>query len=149
MFIRHYRKTMKCKVCDFWHRRRTYERVCVRVFVVWISRGIHYDRPFYEQPSVRWNLTITIRYSLKMAAQSAETRWSDDYYVNCDNLSSSSISTTARYGLWPVKQCPAIFSYLLPTLSISSLLALEDPFLPLLSISSWVFPFFSASPVLD
>ena len=48
-------------------------------------------------------------------------------------LSSSSISTAAPCGLWPVKQYPAIFSYLSPTLSISSLLALEDPFLPIFS----------------
>jgi hypothetical protein len=52
--------------------------------------------------------------------------------------SSSSISTTACCGLWPVEQYPAIFSYLSPTVSISSLLALEDPVLPLLSFFSWV-----------
>ena len=32
---------------------------------------------------------------------------------------SSSIGTTAHCGLWPVEQCPSIFSYLPPTLSIS------------------------------
>ena len=63
--------------------------------------------------------------------------------------SSSSISTTAHCGLWPVYQHPATSSHLSPALSISSLLALEDPFLPLLSISSWVFPFVSAPPILD
>ena len=61
--------------------------------------------------------------------------------------SSSSIGTTARCGLWPVEQCP-IFSYLPPTLSIFSLPAL-DLFLLLLSIFSWVFPFFSSLPVLE
>jgi hypothetical protein len=45
----------------------------------------------------------------------------------------SSISTTARCRLWPVEKYPAIFSYLSPALSISSLLAHEDTFLPLLS----------------
>ena len=62
--------------------------------------------------------------------------------------SSSSIGTTAHCGLWPVEQCPSIFSYLPPTLSIFSLPSLEDLFftshlflgLPLLPVpsSSWV-----------
>ena len=39
------------------------------------------------------------------------------------------IGTTAHCGLWPVEQCPSIFSYLPPTLSIFSLPALEDIFL--------------------
>ena len=56
--------------------------------------------------------------------------------------SSSSISTRAHCGLWPVEQCSSIFSYLPPTLSIFSLPALEDLFLLPLSIFSWVFPFF-------
>ena len=43
--------------------------------------------------------------------------------------SSSSIGTTAHCGLWPAEQCPSIFSYLPPTLSIFSLPALEDLFL--------------------
>ena len=62
---------------------------------------------------------------------------------------SSSIGTTAHYGLWPVKQCPSIFPYLPPTVSIFSLPALEDLFLLPLSIFSWVFPFFSSLPVLE
>ena len=62
---------------------------------------------------------------------------------------SSSIGTTAHCGLWPVEQCPSIFSYLPPTLSIFSLLALEDLFLLPLSIFSWVFPFFSSLQVLE
>jgi len=33
--------------------------------------------------------------------------------------SSSSIGTTAHCGLWPVEQCPSVFSYLPPTLSNS------------------------------
>ena len=56
----------------------------------------------------------------------------------------SSIGTTAHCGLWPVKKCPSIFSYMPPTLSIFSLPALEDLFLLPLSIFSWVFPFFSS-----
>jgi len=60
-----------------------------------------------------------------------------------------SIGTTAHCGLWPVEQCPSIFSYLPPTLSIFSLLALKDLFLLPLSIFSWVFPFFSSLPVLE
>ena len=63
--------------------------------------------------------------------------------------SSSSIGTTAHCGLWPVEQCPSIFSYLPPTLSIFSPPALEDLFLLLLPILSWVFPFFSSLPVLE
>ena len=54
--------------------------------------------------------------------------------------SSSSIGTTAHCGLWPVEQCPSIFSYLTPTLSIFSLPALEDLFLLPLSILSWSSP---------
>jgi len=67
----------------------------------------------------------------------------------CTASSSSSIGTAAHCGLWPVEQCPSIFSYLPPTLSIFSLQALEDLFLLPLSILSWVFPFFSSLPVLD
>ena len=52
---------------------------------------------------------------------------------------SSSIGTTAHCGLWPVQQCPSIFAYLPPTLSIFSLPALEDLFLLL-------FPSFPGSP---
>ena len=63
--------------------------------------------------------------------------------------SSSSIGTTAHCGLWPVEQCPSIFPYLPPALSIFSLPALEDLFLLPLSILSWVFPFFSSLPVLE
>ena len=64
-------------------------------------------------------------------------------------LLSSSIGTTAHCGLWPVQQCPSIFSYLPPILSIFSLPALEDLFLLPLSIFSWVFLFFSSLPVLE
>ena len=65
------------------------------------------------------------------------------------HTSSSSIGTTAYCGLRPVEQCPSIFSYVPPTLSIFSLSALEDLFLLPLSIISWVFPFFSSLPVLE
>ena len=51
-------------------------------------------------------------------------------------LHSPSIGTTAHCGLWPVEQCPSIFSYLPPTLSIFSFPALEDLFLLPLSIFS-------------
>ena len=61
---------------------------------------------------------------------------------------SSSIGTTVHCGLWPVEQCPSIFSYLPPSLSIFSLPALEDLFLLPLSIFPWVFPF-SSLPVLE
>jgi hypothetical protein len=43
----------------------------------------------------------------------------------------------------------SIFPYLSPTLSIFSLPALEDLFLLLLSILSWVFLFVSSLPVLE
>ena len=59
------------------------------------------------------------------------------------------LALQAHCGLWPVKQCPSIFSYLPPTLSICSLPALEDIFLLPLSIFFWVFPFFSSLPVLE
>ena len=45
-------------------------------------------------------------------------------------------------GLWPVEQCPSIFSYLPPTLSIFSLPAFEDLLLLPLSI------FFLGLPLL-
>ena len=54
--------------------------------------------------------------------------------------SSSSIGTTAYCELWPVEQCPSIFSYLPPTLSIFSLPAPEDLFLLPLSILFLVLP---------
>ena len=63
--------------------------------------------------------------------------------------SSSSNGTTAHCGLWPVEQCPSIFSYLPSTLSIFSLPAFEDLFVLPLSIFSWVFSFFSSLPVLE
>ena len=59
------------------------------------------------------------------------------------------IGTTAHSLLWPVEQCPSIFSYLPPTLSIFLLKAVEDLFLLPLSIFSWVFPFFSSLPILE
>ena len=62
--------------------------------------------------------------------------------------SSSSISSTARCGLWPFEKHPSIFFYLSPTLSFLSLPGLEDLFLCPLSSLSWVFPFFSSLPVL-
>jgi len=78
----------------------------------------------------------------------AQTLWN---WINSSGglPSSSSIGTTAHCGLWPVEQCPSIFSYLPPTLSIFSLPALEDLFLLPLSIFSWVFPFFSSLPILE
>ena len=63
--------------------------------------------------------------------------------------SSSSIGTTAHCEIWPVEQCPSIFSFLPPTLFIFSLPSLEDLFLLPLSILSRVFPFFSSLPVLE
>ena len=54
--------------------------------------------------------------------------------------SSSSIGTSAHCGIWPVEQCPSIFSYLPPTLSIFSLPALEDLFLLPLSVVFWCLP---------
>ena len=67
----------------------------------------------------------------------------------CLKQSSSSIGTIAHCGLWPVKKCSSIISYLPPTLSIFSLPAHEDLFLLPLSIFSWVLPFFSSLPVLE
>ena len=40
------------------------------------------------------------------------------FNVTPSSSSSSSIGTTAHCGLWPVEQCPSMFSYLPPTLSI-------------------------------
>jgi len=57
-----------------------------------------------------------------------------------------------RYSpLWarPVEKYLSIFSYQSPNLSIFSLPALEDLFLLLLSILSWVFLFVSSLPVLE
>ena len=71
------------------------------------------------------------------------------FFFFSSSSSSSSIGTTAHCGLWPVEQCPSIFFYPSPTLSIFSLPALEDLFLLSLSIFSWVFPFFSSPPVLE
>jgi hypothetical protein len=63
--------------------------------------------------------------------------------------SSSSVGATVRCGLWPVEQYLSIFPCLTPTLSIFSLPALEDLFLLLPSIISWVFLFVSSLPVLE
>jgi hypothetical protein len=61
----------------------------------------------------------------------------------------SSIGATARCGLWPVEQYLSIFPYLSPTLTVFSLPALEDLFLLLPSIVSWVFLFVSFLPILE
>jgi hypothetical protein len=66
-----------------------------------------------------------------------------------NHSSSSSVGATARCGLWPVEQHLSIFPYLSPALSIFSLPTLEDLFLLLLSILSWVFLFVSSLPVLE
>jgi hypothetical protein len=63
--------------------------------------------------------------------------------------SSSSVGTTARCGFWPVEQYLSIFPYLSPNLSIFSPPALEDLFLLLFSILSWVFLFIPSLPVLE
>jgi len=52
--------------------------------------------------------------------------------------SSPFLGSTVRGGLWPVEKFSSIFSYLSPTLTYFSLLALEDLFLLLLSSLSWV-----------
>ena len=39
------------------------------------------------------------------------------YYSSSFSSFSSSIGTTAHCGLWPVEQCPSIFSYLPPTMT--------------------------------
>ena len=59
------------------------------------------------------------------------------------------LALQARCGLWPVEQYLFIFPYLSPTLSIFSLPTLEDLFLLLLSIISWVFLVVSSLPVLE
>jgi hypothetical protein len=63
------------------------------------------------------------------------------------NTSSSSVGATARCGLWPFEQYLSICPYLSATLSIFLLPALEDLFLLLLSIISWIFLFVSSLPV--
>ena len=59
------------------------------------------------------------------------------------------IDTTAHCGLWPVEQCPSIFSYLPPTLPTFSFPALEELFLLPLSILFWFFSIFSSLSVLE
>jgi len=70
-------------------------------------------------------------------------------FFSSSSSSSPSVGATARCGLWPVEQYLSICPYLSPTLSIFSLPALEDLFLLLLSILSWVFLFVSSLPVLQ
>ena len=70
---------------------------------------------------------------------------SSSYSSSSSSSSSFPIDTTAHCGFWPVDQCPSIFSYPPPILSIFSLPALEDLFLLPLAIFSWVFPFSSLS----
>ena len=70
-------------------------------------------------------------------------------YIYIYIYSSSSVGATARCVLWPVEQYLSTFPFLSPTLSIFSLPALEDLFLLLLSIFSWVFLFVSSLRVLE
>ena len=70
-------------------------------------------------------------------------------FISSSSSSSSSTGTRAHCGLWPVEQCPSIFPYLPPSLSIFSLPALEDLFLLPLSIFSWVCHLFSSLTVLE
>ena len=74
------------------------------------------------QRSLSLNLHYWLHYSYGVSK-------SGSCHVNSSFSSSSSIGTTADCGLWPVEQCPSIFSYLPPTLSIFSLPALGDLFL--------------------
>ena len=97
-------------------------------------------RPITKQYSMSFRVTLMVT---SFHVSDLRTFASSSYYY------SSSIGTTAHCGLWPVEQCPYIFSYLPPTLSIFSLPALQDLFLLPLYIISWVFPFFSSLPVLE
>jgi hypothetical protein len=78
---------------------------------------------------------------IKAEASSSETTLQ---IYQTSSSSSSSIGTTARCGLWPVEKYPSIFSYLSPTLSIFSVLALEDlsPFPSTIVKSIQLFPLF-------
>jgi hypothetical protein len=75
--------------------------------------------------------------------------------ISSVNLNSSSSSYSSPLALQSAvgfglsNNIPPFFSYLSPTLSIFSLLALEDLFLLPLSIFSWVFPYVSSLPVLE
>ena len=89
---------------------------------------------------------LSILTSLRSGVYSAKWSLLVDGFAFFTHHSSSSIGTTAHCGLWSVEQCPSIFSYLPPTLSIFSL---PDLFLLPLSILSWVFPFFLSLPVLE
>ena len=61
-----------------------------------------------------------------------------DVIPSSSSSSSSFLGSTVRGGFWPVEKFSSIFSYLSPTLTYFSLLALEDLFLLLLSSLSWV-----------
>ena len=89
-----------------------------------------------------------IKYFYGVGGDKNEKWWHGSQAKYFDMIITSSIGFTAHSGLWPVKQCPSIFSYLPLILSIFSLSALEDLFL-LLSILSWVFPSVSSTPVLE
>jgi hypothetical protein len=62
---------------------------------------------------------------------------------------SSPLALQPAVGFGMSNNIPPFFSYLSPTLSIFSLLALEELFLLPLSIFSWVFPYVSSLPVLE
>jgi hypothetical protein len=63
--------------------------------------------------------------------------------------SSFFVGAAACCGFWPVEKYFSVCPYLSPILSIFSLPALENLFLLLLSILSWVFLFVSSLPVLE
>ena len=117
---------------------------------------------FFERQCTRHTVHMTTLFSetyrLKYKASGNHYRSNKTLILNMSQgtnfgtkiqCKSSSIGTTAHCGLWPVTQCPSIFSYLPPTLSSFSLPVLEALFLLPLSILSWVFPFFSSLPVLE
>ena len=126
-----------------------------------MKQGCHTLYGHVQEPSVMpirnplmSGLGVVFKHYFRFEFKSTEYRISLRYtrtssLFTSSSSSSSSIGTRAHCGLWPVEQCPSIFSYLPPTLAIFSLPELEDLFLLSLSIVSWVFPFFSSLPVLE
>jgi len=102
--------------------------------------GQNITDPSWIKKSVVFKQPLCFKICMLSLLLKLSTSWDNSF---------SSIGATARCGLWPVEKYLSTFPYLSSTLSIFSRPVLEDFFLLLLSIISWVFFFVSSLPVFE
>ena len=123
---------------DLWtvvHRPLPEQEVCVYAqhSESWVlgCRGTSFFLEYRRNNSVliykKCTIQLALHFSRVSHIFSHLKKWKHSYSGNIISeknsaeywdSSSSSIGTTAHCGLWPVEQCPSIFSYLPPTLHL-------------------------------